>query len=497
MNALKKLALLLLVLSTLTSSLLGCQPKTPEQPEIDLPAAIDIVGMDRISLTLGEELQLKIDQSEEILSMIEWTTTSDCVSVSDRGLVTTNRVGTALVTATLGKLSDKVLIEVTAAAAAPDSVTLAAEKTALMVGESTDLTVTITPADPSRLATYRITSGEDVITVENDRVTAQKEGTATVVAVVAGVESEPLTITVAPAVDPYEDMSAEEFYANYTVADSYLDAYYRTRHGFMSGSLTVPDQAPVLSEYQPQKDGMLIRNRAARYEDDGNTYVVVNAYGEEVMEIYRGAAYITLEEVAAYVFAFGDIPANYDASKKTKPTQSVWGIYLRVNHTQFTGDTGKYPYEPELPNISGCGGDFVYYEIDIGTTGNDCDPKYRPALYNNGVSITRGASRIVYARMDVNGNKIIEPDEKFVFYTYNHYNDFQEYLNYYGGWGEMFGNITGGGVISDKTNCNPTPYVPTYRGDLSEATLCAVTYEQTVARIVWCLPIEWTERKYA
>ena len=55
---------------------------------------------------------------------------------------------------------------------------------------------------------------------------------------------------------------------------------------------------------------MLIRNSVARYEDDGNTYVVVDAYGQEVMEIYRGAAYITLEEVAAYVFAFGHIPAN-------------------------------------------------------------------------------------------------------------------------------------------------------------------------------------------
>ena len=49
----------------------------------------------------------------------------------------------------------------------------------------------------------------------------------------------------------------------------------------------------------------------------------------------------------------------------------------------------------------------------------------------------------------------------YVFYTHNHYNDFREYLNYYGGWGEMFGNITGGGTISSHTDCNPTPYVPT------------------------------------
>jgi hypothetical protein len=45
-----------------------------------------------------------------------------------------------------------------------------------------------------------------------------------------------------------------------------------------------------------------------------------------------------------------------------------------------------------------------------------------------------------------------------VFYTHNHYNDFTEYLNYYGGWGETFGNITGGGVFDSDTACNPTPY---------------------------------------
>jgi hypothetical protein len=307
-----------------------------------------------------------------------------------------------------------------------------------------------------------------------------------------------LTITVTEAVDPYIGVSADEFYADYAPADSYIDAYYRTQHGFMSGSLTVPDQAPILSEYQPEKDGMLIRNNVTRYADDGNTYIVVDAFGNEVMEIYRGAAYITLEEVAAYVYAFGDVPANYSTSKKTKPTQSIWGIYLRVNHTAFSGDTSRYPYEPELPDISGCGGELYYFEIDIGTTGNDCDPSYRPAIYNNGTSITRGASRIVYTRFDKNNDQIIDPNEKYLFYTYNHYNDFQEYLNYYGGWGEMFGNITGGGTISSKTHYNPTPYVPVYMGPLNESTLHAPVYHSDgYVEIVWCIPFAWSERKYA
>ena len=107
----------------------------------------------------------------------------------------------------------------------------------------------------------------------------------------------------------------------------------------------------------------------------------------------------------------------------------------------------------------------MYYEIDIGTTGTDCDPEYDPEIYNDGNRIIRGAARIVYTYSYINGDPVSDED-RYVFYTYNHYNDFQEYLNYYNGWGEMFGNITGGGTISSKVDYNPTPYVQTYRKDL-------------------------------
>ena len=95
------------------------------------------------------------------------------------------------------------------------------------------------------------------------------------------------------------------------------------------------------------------------------------------------------------------------------------------------------------------------------TTGTDTGNGYAVKIYNDGKNITRGAARLVYTRMDKNHNGIYESNEVYVFYTANHYNDFREYLNYYGGWGQIFGNETGGGILSDKYNCNPTPYVPT------------------------------------
>ena len=266
--------------------------------------------------------------------------------------------------------------------------------------------------------------------------------------------------------DPYVNIDQEEFYVNYTPACCYTDAYYRTQHYLMSGFLEVPGQYVTVSEYQPtDANGQLLRNTDCFYLDDGNTYVVVDAYGVEVFRVYKGAAYITLEEVAAYMYAFGgssaNIPANYTTSKPKKVGDSPWGIYLRGNHSNFSGDTHRYPYEPALPDISGCGGDLNYYEMDIGTTGTDTGNGYEVRIYNDGTTITRGAARLVYARMDKNRNGVYETDEIYVFYTANHYNDFQEYLNYFGGWGEIFGNETGGGVLSSKYEYNPTPYVST------------------------------------
>ena len=286
-----------------------------------------------------------------------------------------------------------------------------------------------------------------------------------------------------PEIDPYETVSKEEFYADYSPAIDYWDSYYRTAHGFMSGSIDEQDQEPTIAEDRPQEDGMYLRNSFALYSYDGQAYTVLNSQGEISFTVFKGGAYVTLEEVAAYLFAFGDIPANYISNKKGSPSTSIWGKYLRVNHSSFSGSTTKYPYEPELPNISGCGGSLYYYEIDIGTTGTDCDPSYVAYPYNDGTKITRGAARIVYSRFDANQNNIIDINEKFLFYTNNHYNDFREYLNYEGGWGEIFGNITGGGMISSKYNYNPTPYVESKLKDFRELNAQSKVVNQIVVII--------------
>ena len=423
--ALAWLALLMSALLVLTGCGNGEKPVDGQHSDDSLISALTITNCEEGALEGGDSIQLETDAPNAIADKLIWTSSNDSATVDQNGFVTAWEPGKVAITVSYGSFSDRVLITVVERSGGSSS------------GGSSTTTRPNDPDKPTTTPSKPTVPSQDPDTPEPDK-------------------------------GDYDD-----FYGDYTPAKSYAEALNRSKEGKISGSITVPDQAPTISSYRPKSGGQYIRNNQPYYADS-NTYVVVDAYGKEVFRVYRGGGYITLEEVSAYVYAFGDVPANYVSGKKTKPTSSIWGEYLRLNHSKFSGSTTKYPYEPELPDISGCGGDLTYYEIDIGTTGTDCDPGYAVRTYNNGSSITRGAARIVYARFDANKNNITDPNEKYVFYTYNHYNDFQEYLTYYGGWGEMFGNITGGGKLSSKTNCNPTPYVPTVPTALPSAARSVV-----------------------
>ena len=281
-----------------------------------------------------------------------------------------------------------------------------------------------------------------------------------------GLISNTLKISVVEG-NPYINIDKDEFYSNYQRASGYQDAIYRSQEYLMSGSIIVPDEAPIIEENRPTAYGLLIKNSGEYYSNNNKTYTVYNFEGKKQFDVYYGGAYITLEEVAAYIYAFGDVPVNYWANPDTRPhpSESPWGKYLRLNNQYFSGDINEYPTEPALPNITGNGGNLNYYEVDIGTTGTTCSSDYEPEIYNDGIhSITRGAARIVYSRSYYNGNPITDLEDRYVFYTYNHYNDFQEYLNYYNGWGEMFGNVTAGNEYGEVNPYNPpSDYVPVSR----------------------------------
>jgi hypothetical protein len=416
-NIFRSIVAVLLLIAVMTSAV-SCAflETTPLLQNEEQDGAFYIDSAPEFEMLAGDSLSLRIVRGDDLVGDVVWTSDNACIFVANGNLIALEE-GRAVITATLGELSDSVTINV--------------------ISKNTDSGNTPPDGDDN-------TNTDD----SDEEITS----------------------------DPYVGVSKDEFYANYTPAKSYMDTYYRTQHGLLSGRLDIPSQAPTVAQNRPKQNGLYVRNTEMRYEDNGNTYVVFDASGEVAFKVYKGGAYITLEEVAAYMFAFGGtdgaFPANYTSAKKTSPTSSIWGKYLRVNHSYFSGDTVKYPREPELPNISGCGGTLQYWEMDIGTSS-----------YNNGTRISRGACRIVYGRRDLNRNGVYEEGELHVFYTYNHYDDFQEYLNYEGGWGERFGYATNGSSSSK----GPSPYVSVAYANLCARSVTVIDIYYYVPRKEWLI----------
>ena len=440
---------------------------------------ITIAGGDALYMTPGEWGLLKLEANGALFGDATWESSNPEVYVSDSGDIYSDVEGNTIITVTYGELSDTIVVffvdKSTDDTTSDDSSDDGGDNDSDTGGDgstggngstdddddtgndNTDGNIGGDSSGGDDTTEDDNGSGDDTTggdkneTTGDDTADDKNDG-----------EDQKEEIEIPP--DKYINMSWDEFYDNYTPALNYADALLRSAEGFMSGDITVPDAAPTLPSYQPMSGDKYVRNTSTYFSDGGYTYTVIDGYGNTVLRVYKGGGYITLEEVAAYVYAFGEVPANYDSNKNkttvSKSSKSEWREYLRLNDSAFSGDTDRYPYEPVLPNISGCGGSLRYYEIDIGTTGTDTGTNHAVATYNNGTKITRGAARIVYVKYD--GSTFVEnPNDRYVFYTYNHYNDFQEYLNYYGGWGKMFGNITGGGTLSSKYDYAPTPYVHT------------------------------------
>ncbi len=352
-----------------------------------------------------------------------------------------------------GMLSNVSEIEVLPFSTTPDSLEISAPGL-LEVGGTYRVETEVHPSADRFRVNYEVVSGGEYLTVSEDgTLSPVAEGKASVRARVGSLYSNTLYLEIAEGEDPYEGVSASEFYRDYEPSTSYEDTFYRTRHGFMSGSIELPRYgAPETSAYQPSQNGTLLRNTSDTYGDGELSYTVLDAYGEEAYTVYYGGGYVTPEEVGAYILAFGEVPANYVSDKsvdRDDPRWELWDEYLRLNNSYFSGDITEYPHEPALPDAAGNGGNISYYEIDIGGSS-----------YNRGYAtgFTRGTLRIVYSRY-LNGKEIADQGDRYVFYTYDHYADFQEFLNYEGGWGKRFGSS--GGTTA------PTAYPETIKADFS------------------------------
>ena len=159
-----------------------------------------ILDNESITLEKGNSIVLTADvyPDDATDKTVSWICSDDKVATVDQdGRVTAIGGGVATVTASAGSKSAACVIEVIVPV---ESVKLSQESIALYVGDEAVLTASILPSDATDQSVVWTSSEDDVVAVdENGKVTALKEGSATITAR-AGDETSACVVTVAKRV---------------------------------------------------------------------------------------------------------------------------------------------------------------------------------------------------------------------------------------------------------------------------------------------------------
>jgi len=155
----------------------------------------------------------------------------------------------------------------------------------------------------------------------------------------------------------------------------------------------------------------------------GEVGYAYDEYGEVIKELYRDDYYTDLEDVAAYLVTFGALPINYyyttERGGYSESKQTCYGLYSNACRI-FPGEYySNYDYLPY--SLDG-----LYNEADIGDE-----------YYALSSSWNRGVLRVIFTLTGIDAYGQSNP---LLFYTDDHYENFIEYKNYYGGWSEEFGD---------------------------------------------------------
>lgn len=223
------------------------------------------------------------------------------------------------------------------------------------------------------------------------------------------------------------ETSSEEGEHSYPLADT--SEYYTS---YSSGGYTnYIDLSPsVGNRIEPvvSEDGTSIdcyaKNSSGRY------YVVET--------IYKGGIYTDSNEVACYINAFGECPANYVLYSNSKYSNFPDGTLSQTNAKKYTyntyGNKGRlYTYYNQLDGyvtsvpVDTDGSNFHYWEVDIAVTD----------AYASGTSFNRGGGRLIVFPDGVTTGTY-DSGKTFIVKTIDHYQHAREFANYLEGWGANF-----------------------------------------------------------
>ena len=161
-------------------------PPLPPEPPSDIPVESVSLSKTELSLNKGqsETLVATVLPDNATDKNVTWSSSNATVaSVTQDGRVTALKSGKAVVTAQAGEKSAGCIVTV---ATPVESVSLDCNSLTLEEGQSATLTATISPNDADDQKVEWSTSDAKVATVDNGKVTAVKEGSATITASVSG-----------------------------------------------------------------------------------------------------------------------------------------------------------------------------------------------------------------------------------------------------------------------------------------------------------------------
>lgn len=148
------------------------------------PISVTSVSLDKATAQLkaGESVTLTatVSPNDATDKTVAWSSSDATIASVTNGVVTANKVGTAVITA---KAGDKTATcTITVIATPVSSVNLNKTSASLKAGESVTLVATVSPSDATDKTVVWNTSDASVATVSNGVVTAQNVGKATITA---------------------------------------------------------------------------------------------------------------------------------------------------------------------------------------------------------------------------------------------------------------------------------------------------------------------------
>ncbi len=162
-----------------------------EKKEQEVPVTSVSITQATAEMIIGETIQLSasVQPSNATEKTISWASSKISVATVSGGKVTAIAEGSSTITASCGGKSATCQVTVSKGIVAITSITLNKESISLIKGESEALVATIKPDDATDKTVTWSTSNAGVATVDNGKVTAVKEGEATIKAQAGGKEA--------------------------------------------------------------------------------------------------------------------------------------------------------------------------------------------------------------------------------------------------------------------------------------------------------------------